>query len=160
MDEYLSGRGPGNIQLQYENPPPLLSCVKFLGKRSWQYGPQTYLFYNARKWENDVAMDGVQVDAVYPEDSELPKNQLIRCVKLQIERPRMPDIFSERWLNYWDTSFWGYPHTIVRKKPDILVNSLHYPDHSFQIAAEVERDMEQPGPVDFERFFLEIHGDG
>lgn len=160
VDEYLSGRGPGNIRLQYEKPQPLLSRVKFLGERAWEYGPQKYLFYNVWQWESDVAMDGVRVDAVYLENPELPENRLIRCVKLQIKRPRTLDIFGERWLNYWDTSFWGYPHMIVRKEPDILANSLYYPDHSFQTAAEVERDMEQPGPVDFRRFFLEIHGDG
>lgn len=160
MDEYLSGRGPGNIRLQYEEPQPLLSRVKFLGERAWEYGPQKYLFYNVWQWESDVAMDGVRVDAVYLENPELPENRLIRCVKLQIKRPRTLDIFGERWLNYWDTSFWGYPHMIVRKEPDILANSLYYPDHSFQTVAEVERDMEQPGPVDFRRFFLEIHGDG
>ena len=160
MDEYLSGRGPGNIQLQYEEPQPLLSRVKFLGERAWEYGPQKYLFYNAWQWESDVVMDGVRVDAVYLENPELSENRLIRCVKLQIKRPRTPDIFGERWLNYWDTSFWGYPHMIVRKEPDILANSLYYSDRSFQTTAEVERDMEQPGPVDFRRFFLEIHGDG
>ena len=38
-------------------------------------------------------MDRVRVDAVYLEDPEpeLPENRLIRCVKLQIERPRTPD---------------------------------------------------------------------
>lgn len=47
MDEYLSGRGPGNIRLQYEEPRPLLSRVKLLGKRSWKCGPQNDLFCNA-----------------------------------------------------------------------------------------------------------------
>lgn len=161
MDEYLSGRGPGNVQLQFEEPQPLLSPVRFLGKRAWEYGPQEYLFYNAWRWESDVSMDGVQVDAVYLERPELPENRLIRCVKLQIKRPRTPGLFDERqWMNYWETSFWGYPYMIIKKEPDILANSLYYPDCTFQTMAEVERDMEQPGPVDFRRFFLEIHGDG
>lgn len=163
MDEYLSGRGPGNIQLQFEEPRPLLSRVKFLGKCVWDYGPRTYRFFNIWGFEDDIAMDEVRMDAVYLEDPEpeLPENQLIRCVKLQIKRPRTPDIFIDgRWLNYWEISFWGYPHMIVRKEPDILVNSLFYSDHSFQTAAEVEQDMERPSPVDFRRFFLEIHGDG
>lgn len=161
MDEYLSGRGPGNIRLQFEALQPLLRRVRFLGKRAWEYGSQEYLFYNAWRWESNVSMDGVQVDAVYLENPELPENRLIRCVKLQIKRPRTPDLFDERrWMNYWEASFWGYPYMIIRKEPDILANSLYYPDRSFQTAAEAERDMERPAPVDFRRFFLEIHGDG
>ena len=161
IEEYLSGLGPGNIQLQYEEPKPLLSCVRFLGKCVWEYGPQTCLFRDAWNWENDIAMDGVRVDAVYLEDPmpDLPENRLIRCVKLQTTRPRMLDPFGE-WMNYWDGWFWGYPHIIARREPDILENSLYYPDHSFQTAAEVQRDMERPASVDFRRFFLEIHGDG
>lgn len=71
----------------------------------------------------------------------------------------MLDPFGE-WMNYWDGWFWGYPHMIVRWEPDILENSLYYPDRSFQTAAEVQRDMERPASVDFRRFFLGIHGDG
>lgn len=161
MDEYLSGRGPGNVQLQFEEPQPLLSRVKLLGKRAWDYGPRTYRFSNVWGFGDDIVMDGVQVDAVYLEHPELPENRLIRCVKLQIKRPRTPGLFDERrWMNYWETSFWGYPYMIRKKEPDILANSLYYPDRTFQTMAEVERDMEQPGPVDFRRFFLEIHGDG
>ncbi len=165
MEEYLSGRGPGNVQLQFEAPRPLLSRVKRLGKRVWEYGPQTYLFYNAWRWESDISMDEVRVDAVYLEDPEpaFPDGRLIRCVKLQIERPRTPSSFDpsgERWMNYWEIGFWGYPHMILKKEPDILENSLYYPDRFFQTAAEAARDMERPGPVDFRRFFLEIHGDG
>lgn len=161
MDEYLSGRGPGNVQLQFEAPQPLLSRVKLLGKRAWDYGPRTYRFSNVWGFGDDIVMDGVQVDAVYLEHPELPENRLIRCVKLQIKRPRTPGLFDERrWMNYWEVSFWGYPYMIIKKEPDILANSLYYPDCTFQTMAEVERDMEQPGPVDFRRFFLEIHGDG
>lgn len=163
MDEYLSGRGPGKIQLQFEEPEPLLSRVKFLGKYAWNYGPRTYRFSNAWGFEDDITMDEVRVDAVYLEDlePELPENRLIRCVKLQIKRPRTPSTFFDGlWMNYWEVSFWGYPHMIIRKEPDILVNSLYYPDCSFQTMAEAERDMERPAPVDFRRFFLEIHGDG
>lgn len=160
MDEYLSGRGPGSVRLQFEGPEPLLSRVRLLGKRAWEYGPQEYPFYNAWQWEHGITMDGVRVDAVYLEDPDRPGNRLIRCVKLQIKRPRTPGLFDERWMNYWETSFWGYPHMIVRKKPDTLINSLYYPDRSFQTMMEAERDMKQPGPVDFRRFFLEIHGDG
>lgn len=165
MEEYLSGRGPGNIQLQFEEPRPLLSRVKLLGKRAWEYGSLTYRFSNIWNFEDDITMDGVRVDAVYLEDSEpvIPEERLIRCVKLQIERPRTPGSFDtsgKRWMNYWEIRFWGYPHMIVKKDPNILINSLYYPDRFFQTAAEAERDMEQPGPVDFRRFFLEIHGDG
>lgn len=160
MEEYLSGRGPGNIRLQYEEPKPLLSSTKFLGKRVWEYGPQTYQFYNIWNWRHDIIMDSVQVDTVYLEDVQLPEKQLIRCVKLQIKRPRMLDIFGKQWLNCWDTGFWGYPHMIMRREPDILVNSLYYSDHSFQAVPEAEQDMERPAAVDFRRFFLEIHGDG
>lgn len=151
----------GNIRLQYEKPGPLLSHVKLLGRRIWEYGPQTYRFCNAWNWEQDTVMDRVRVDAVYPEDlePELPENRLIRCVKLQITRPRMLNLLGE-WMNYWDGWFWGYPHMIVRREPDILENSLYYPDHSFQSAAEVQQDMERPVSVDFRRFFLKIHGDG
>lgn len=161
MEEYLSGRGPGNIRLQYEEPKPLLSRVRFLGKRAWEYGPQTYLFRNAWNWESNITMNGVRVVAVYLEDPApvLPARRLIRCVKLQITRPRMLNPFGE-WMDYWDGWFWGYPHMIVRREPDILENSLYYPDRSFQTAAEVQRDMERPASVDFRRFFLEIHGDG
>lgn len=163
MDEYLSGRGPGNIQLQFEEPRPLLGRVKFLGKCAWDYGPRTYRFSNIWGFEDDIAMDEARVDAVYLEDleSELPENRLIRCVKLQIKRPRAPSIFLEgQWLNYWEASLWGYPHMIVKQQPDVLANSLYYPDRSFQTIAEAERDMERPAPVDFRRFFLEIYGDG
>lgn len=163
MDEYLSGRGPGNVQLQFEEPQPLLSRVRLLGKCAWDYGPRTYHFSNIWDFWDDIAMDEVRVDAVYLEDlePELPENWLIRCVKLQIKRPRTPSTFVEgQWLNYWEASFWGYPHMIVRKQPDILMNSLYYPDRSFQTMVEAERDMKQPGPVEFRRFFLEIHGDG
>lgn len=160
MDEYLSGRGPGNIRLQFEEPRSLLSRVKFLGKCAWDYGPLTYRFSNVWGFEDDITMDEVRVDAVYLEP-ELPENRLIRCVKLQIKRPRTPSAFFDGlWMNYWEVSFWGYPHMIVRKGPDILANSLYYPDRSFQTMAEAERDMERPAPVDFRRFFLEIHGDG
>lgn len=67
MEEYLSGRGPGNIRLQYEEPKPLLSRVRFVGKCAWGYGPQTYRYYNAWNRESNIAMDGVRVDAVYLE---------------------------------------------------------------------------------------------
>ena len=162
IEEYLSGRGPGNIRLQYEEPRPLLSHVKFLGKCVWEYGSQTYRFCNTWNWGSDIAMDRVRVDAVYLEDPEpeLPENRLIRCVKLQIERPRTPSLSGEGWLNYWEAGFWGCPHMILKKDPHILENSLYYSDRSFQTAAKVQWDMEQPGPVDFRRFFLEIHGDG
>ncbi len=163
MDEYLSGRGPGNVQLQFEEPKPLLSPVRLLGKRGWECGPLTYRFCNIWGFEDDIAMDGIRVDAVYLEDPEpeVPEKRLIRCVKLQIKRPRTPNpFFDGLWMNYWEVSFWGYPHMIIRKEPDILANSLYYPDRSFQTMAEAERDMERPAPVDFGRFFLEIHGDG
>lgn len=163
MDEYLSGRGSGNVQLQFEEPEPLLSPVRLLGKRAWECGPLTYRFRNVWGFEDDIAMDEVRVDAAYLEEPKpkVPEKRLIRCVKLQIKRPRTPDIFLEgQWLNYWKVSFWGYPHMIIRKEPDILANSLYYPDRSFQTMAEAERDMERPAPVDFRQFFLEIHGDG
>lgn len=163
MDEYFSGRGPGNVQLQFEEPRPLLSPVRFLGKHTWECGPLTYLFRNVWGFEGDISMDGVWVDAVYLEnpEPEVPEKRLIRCVKLQIKRPRTPDTFLEgRWLNYWEGSFWGYPHMIVKQQPDVLANSLYYSDRAFQTMAEVEQDMERPGSVGFKRFFLEIHGDG
>lgn len=160
MEEYLSGRGPGNIQLQLEGQQPLLSRVKLLGKRIWECGPQTYRFCNAWNCGTDVAMDGARVEAVYLEDPASPPARLIRCVKLQVKRPRTPNFPADGWMNYWETKPWGYPHMIEKCGPDILENSLYYPDCSFQTAEELQQDMKRPRPVDFKRFFLEIHGDG
>ena len=162
MDEYLSGKGPGRVRIQYEEPRPLLSRTELLGRSAWGYRQHTFKFHNVWNVEDDITMDRVLVDAIYLEDPQLTENRFLRCVKLQITRPMTDDPFKGGRVPVVGVPgwFWGYPHMIEQAGGEVFFNRLHYPDHTFQTLAEAEQDMEQPSPVDFRRFFLEIYGDG
>lgn len=155
FDKYIHGKKLVKIHLGY-NDTWFAAPVTVIAQNTFHAKKMDFLFYNLYEYEHEMRADTVDVNIIYVKTE---KDEYIRAIKPNMVNAKYKDIFTKDYDSLADRNYWGHPGLIFSEN-NTLKSRVYLIEKRFKNEEDCINDIKEPSPLKFDRFFLEIFGDG